>query len=103
MTRDTLAQAFTVAANPPARQRIVDATRQLGWWDALDCLLDFIDHDARAADALHALSAWHRETGRRYSPLSSDRKQALLQRIDAMTPQNMHIAWLPVRRIVETS
>lgn len=102
MTRETLTQAFTVAANPTTRKRIVDATRQLGRWNALDCLLDFIDDEAHAADALHALTAWQRETGQRYAPLSTDHKQALLQRIDALTPQNMHIAWLPIRRIVET-
>lgn len=102
MTRECLANAFSAAANPATRQRIVDATRQLGRWDALDCLLDGIDHDAHAVDALRALTAWQRETGHRYAPLSADRKQSLLQRIDAMTPRNMHIAWLPVRRVVET-
>ena len=102
MTRETLTQAFTVAANPLTRQRIVDATRQLGRWDALDCLLDCIDHDAHAADALHALTAWHREIGQRYTPLSANRKRALLQRIDATTRRNMHIDWRPIRRVVES-
>lgn len=101
LTHDTLTNAF-IAAHPYTRQRIVDATRQLSRWDALDCLLDGIDHDSHANEVLHALIAWHREIGNRYAPLSAARKQALLQRIDTMTPRNMHIAWLPVRRVVET-
>ncbi len=101
LTRDTLANAF-IAAHPYTRQRLVDATHQLSRWDALDCLLDGIDHDAHASELLHALFDWQRERGHRYAPLSAARKQALLQRIDAMTPRNMHIAWLPIRRVVET-
>lgn len=100
LTRDTLSDAF-IAANPLTRWRILDATRQLNRWDALDCLLDGIDRDAHAHDVLRALTAWQRETGTRYAPLSAARKQMLLQRIDAMTPRTMHIAWLPIRRIVE--
>jgi hypothetical protein len=103
MTRETLAQAFATAANPRTRQRIVDATRQLGRWDALDCLLDGIDHDAYADDARNGLLAWQREIGQRYAPLSADRKRALLQRIDATTRRNMHTDWLPIRRVVESA
>lgn len=101
MTRETLAHAFAAAANALTRRRSLDATRKLGRWDALDCLLDAIHHDARSNEAVQALDAWQREIGQRYAPLSAPRKQALLQRIDAMTPQAMHIAWLPVRRVVE--
>lgn len=101
LTRDTLADAF-IAANLLTRWRILDATRQLNRWDALDCLLDGIDHDAHASELLHALFDWQRERGHRYAPLSAARKQTLLQRIDAMTPRNMDIAWLPIRRVVET-
>jgi hypothetical protein len=101
ITRETLTDAFVAAANPLTRQRIVDATRQLGRWDALDCLLDGIDHDAHADASRNGLIAWQHEIGHRYAPLSADHKRGLLQRIDAMTPRNMHIAWLTIRRIVE--
>ena len=102
ITRATLANALAVAANRLTRQRLIDATHQLSRWDALDCLLDGIDQDPHASDVLRALVAWGNEAGRRFAPLSADRKRDLLQRIDAMTPRNMHIAWLPVRRVVET-
>lgn len=101
ITRDTLANAF-IAGSPLSRWRIVDATRQLNRWDALDCLLDGIEREPHANEVLRALIAWQREIGNRYAPLSAVRKQALLQRIDAMTPLHMYIAWLPVRRVVET-
>ena len=102
ITRATLANALAVAANPLTRQRLINATHQLSRWDALDCLLDGIDQDPHASDVLRALVAWGNEAGRRFAPLSADRKRDMLQRIDAMTPRNMHIAWLPVRRVVET-
>lgn len=101
ITRVTLANALAAAANPLTRQRIINATHQLSRWDALDCLLDGIDHDPHANDALRALIAWGYEAGRRFAPLSADRKRELLQRIDAMTPRNTHIAWRPVRQVVE--
>jgi hypothetical protein len=101
ITRATLANALAVAANPLTRQRLINATHQLSRWDALDCLLDGVDQDPHASDALRALIAWGNEAGRRFAPLSADRKRSLLQRIDTMTPRNMHIAWLPVRRVVE--
>ena len=103
MTRETLTNALIAAANPVTRKRFVDATRKLGRWDALDCLLDVIDHGAHANDALHALTAWQHEIGHRYGPLSAERKRELLQRIDAMTPRNMHFDWMAVRRVVESS
>ncbi len=103
MTRETLTNAFITAANSITRQRIVEATRKLGRWDALDCLLDMIDHGAHANEALHALTAWQHEIGHRYAPLSAERRRELLQRIDAMTPRNMHFDWLVVRRVVESS
>lgn len=101
ITRATLANALAVAANRLTRQRLINATHQLSRWDALDCLLDGVDQDPYANDALHALIAWGNEAGRRFAPLSADRKRDLLQRIDGMTPRNMHIAWLPVRQVVE--
>ena len=66
-------------------------------------MLDAIDHGAHANDALHALTAWQHEIGRRYAPLSTERKRELLQLIDAMTTRNMHFDWLVVRRVVESS
>lgn len=101
MTRETLSNAYASAANNGARSRIIDATRQLDRWQALDCLLDCITHAPYANDTLSALLAWERESGHRFAPLSADRKRTLLQRIDTMTPLNMHIAWLPTRRLVE--
>lgn len=101
ITRATLANALAAAANLLTRQRLINTTHQLSRWDALDCLLDGIDQDPHANDVLRALIAWGNEAGRRFAPLSADRKRNLLQRIDAMTPHNMHIAWLPVRQVVE--
>ena len=71
-------------------------------WSALDCLLDCLSHATHDDDVLTALRAWANETGNRFAPLSAARRQSLLARIDAMTPQCMHIAWLPIRRVVET-
>lgn len=102
ISRQTLAEAFVTAANAATRARIVNATRQLDRWTSLDCLLDCIDHDDHAPSVLDALHAWHAKVGNRYAPaLAADRKAMLLQRIDAMTPLHMHIAWLPVRRVIE--
>jgi hypothetical protein len=103
MTREMLANAFIAAANPITRLRIVDATRQLGRWDALDCLLDAIEHDTNGVDALDAISAWVREVGNRYAPLSANRKHALLQRIDAMILRSTQIDWLAIQRVIKTA
>ena len=75
ITRATLANALAVAANPLTRQRLINATHQLSRWDALDCLLDGIDQDPHASDVLRALVAWGNEAGRRFAPLSADRKR----------------------------
>ncbi len=70
LTRDTLANAF-IAGHPLTRWRILDATRQLNRWDALDCLIDAIGRDSLAPDVLRALTAWQREISNRYARLST--------------------------------
>ena len=102
MTRDTLAGAFVAATSDAGRKRLLDATHRIDRWSALDCLLDCLSHATHDDDVLTALRAWANETGNRFAPLSAARRQSLLARIDAMTPQCMHIAWLPIRRVVET-
>lgn len=114
MTRETLSNAYAHAANVLTHKRVLDATRQLDPWSALECLLDCLQDcllsslqsgtSARKLaydDVEPALHAWLHETGRRYAPLSEAGKQALLQRIDAITPRQMHIDWRPIRRVVE--
>jgi hypothetical protein len=103
MTRETLAGAFVAATSGAARKRLLDATHRIDRWSALDCLLDCSTHAAHDEDVQTALRAWAYETGNRFAPLSTTRRHSLLARIDAMTPQSMHIAWLPIRRVVESS
>ena len=102
MTRETLAGAFIATASRGARKRLLYATHRIDRWSALDCLLDCLTRAALDEDTLNALRAWASETGNRFAPLSAARRQSLLARIDAMAPQSMHVAWLPIRRVVET-
>lgn len=102
MTRDTLAGAFAAATSGATRKRLLDATHRIDRWSALDCLLDCLTQAAHDEDVLTALRAWANETGNRFAPLSAARRLSLLARIDAMTPHTMHLAWLPIRRVVET-
>lgn len=102
MTRETLAAAFAAARSDAGRKRLLEATHRIDRWSALDCLLDCLAHAAHNDDVQTALRAWANETGNRFAPLSAARRQSLLARIDAVTPQSMHLAWLPIRQVVET-
>lgn len=103
LSRDTLIAAYGRAANVHARRRLLDATWHLGPWQSLDMLFDMALQWPGDPDVAHALCHWHAHAGRRYAPLSPERRAALLARIDAIAPGFPDADWKTVRWVVETS
>ena len=102
LSRDTLIAAYGRAANVHARRRLLDATWHLGPWQSLDMLFDMALQWPGDPDVARALCHWHAHAGRRYAPLSPERRAALLARIDAIAPGFPDADWKTVRWVVET-
>lgn len=104
---DTLVDGFARAANTVTRRRLLDATRCLDPWQALEALIGMHRIAAGrqgpdASDVACALRGWIATTGQRYAPLHEAKRGVLLARIDASAPQPPDPDWTTIRRIVAT-
>lgn len=102
MTRETLAAGFAAATTDGNRLRLLEATRRIDRWSALECFMDCLDSTQHQDIVLHALRAWTGEVGARFTPLPDLRRNGLLARVDAIRKTHPQGPWAEVRHLLET-